>query len=163
MATAIQQAGLHIKQIYATGFDQTFLDNPAARAAAQGQYFDAEPLALDLSTPAVKSFDAALKKYDPAYKGGVASFGAGSGWMVADEMIEGLKLAGPNPTRASVIDDLAKVKSYSGEGLVPAVNLSERWKLIGPQCAYYVQLEGSKFLPYPRNGQPICGKVIDGS
>jgi branched-chain amino acid transport system substrate-binding protein len=162
MATAIKEAGLNVKQIYATGFDQTFLDDPAAVAAAQGQYFDAEPLALDLNTPGVKSFYTALKKYDPAYKGGIASFGAGSGWMIADEMIEGLKLAGPNPTRASFIKDMAKVKSYTGGGLVPAVNLAERWKLVGPQCAYYVQLEGSKFVPFPRSGKPICGAVIGG-
>ncbi|HEY3942207.1 MAG TPA: ABC transporter substrate-binding protein [Acidimicrobiales bacterium] len=163
LATALQQAGLHIKQIYATGYDQTLLDDAAARTAAQGQYFDAEPLPLDLNTPAVKGFYAALRKYDPSYHGGIASFGEGSGWMIADEMIEGLKLAGPNPTRAGVIKDLARVTSYSGGGLVPPVNLSARWKLIGPQCAYYVQLEGSKFLPFPRSGKPICGKVLSGS
>ncbi len=163
MATAIQQAGVHIKQIYETGYDQTFLDDSAAVAAAQGQYFEIV-LPLDVSSPAVTTFYTALKKYDPAYKGGIPSFGAQTGWTIADEMIEGLKLAGSNPTRSGFIKNLANVTDYTVGGLHPVgVNLSQRWKLVGPQCAYFVQLEGSKFLPYPRDGKAVCGKVIAGS
>ncbi|HEY3940941.1 MAG TPA: ABC transporter substrate-binding protein [Acidimicrobiales bacterium] len=162
LATAIKQAGVNVKQVYVTGYDQAFLDNTAARAAAQGQYFTAT-VPLDLPTKPVAQFYAALKKYDPAYKGGVASFGASSGWMIADEMIEGLQLAGANPTRASFIANLAKDKSYTGGGLVPAVDLSDRWKLVGPQCAYFAQLKGSKFVPFPANNKPVCGKVVGAS
>jgi ABC-type branched-subunit amino acid transport system substrate-binding protein len=162
MATAIEQAGLHIKQLYATGYDQNFLDNTEARTVAQGQYFRIL-VPLDLDTPPVKRFYAALKKYDPSYKGGLASFGAQTGWIIADEMIQGLEVAGPNPTRASFIKNLAQVKDYTIGGLNPTgVDLSKRWKLVGPQCAYFAQLEGSKFLPYPRDGKPICGKVVGG-
>jgi branched-chain amino acid transport system substrate-binding protein len=159
LATAIEQAGLTIKQQYATGYDQTILNEPSARQAAQNQYFEAI-VPLDLPTPAVSSFYAALKKYDTAYKGGIATFGTYEGWLTADEMIQGLKGAGVNPTRASVIKSLSSITSYTGGGLVPAVNLSKRWKLAGPQCEYYVQLKGAKFVPFPSNDKPICGKVV---
>ena len=162
MATAIRQAGANIKQFYFTGYDQNFLDDSAGVAAAQDQYFGIT-FPLDLKTPAVTTFYSALKKYDPAYKGGIASFGAQYGWALTDEMIEGLKAAGQNPTRASWIKNLAKVTDYTVGGLHPSgVNLSKRWKLVGPQCQYFVQLEGTKYLPWPRNGEPVCGKVITG-
>jgi hypothetical protein len=164
LAIAIQQAGLHIKQIYATGYDQTFLDDKAVVAAAQGDLFSMDVPGIDLSTAAVRNFYAALKKYDAAYHGGVATFGAQTGWAAADEMIQGLKLAGARPTRASWIKGLASDTNYTIGGINPSgINLSKRWKLSGPQCEYYAQLEGSKFVPFPRSGKPICGKVIAGS
>jgi ABC-type branched-subunit amino acid transport system substrate-binding protein len=163
LATALQQAGLNIPQVYATGYDQAFLDNKAAQAAAQGQYFRTI-LPLDLPSSAVTNFYAALQKYDPSYHGGLPSFGAVTGWTLADEMIQGLEVAGPNPTRSSFIANLAKVTDYTIGGLNPTgVNLSQRWKLVGPQCAYFVQLEGTKYLPFPRNGSAICGTIVPGS
>ena len=160
LATSIHNAGANIKQFYETGYDQNFLDDSQAVTVGQGQYF--EPgINLALNTPADKAFEAAIKKYDPIYKGGLPSQGVEFGWMAADQMILGLQLAGPNPTWASWIKKLATVKEYTVGGLRPTpTNLSERWKLTGPQCQYEVQLEGTKFVPAPPDGKPICGKVI---
>ncbi len=164
IAIAIQQAGLHIPQIYETGYDETFLDDQSVVAAAQGDLFSMDVPGIDLPTTAVSTFYAALKKYDPAYKGGIATFGAQTGWALADEFIEGLKLAGASPTRASFIKNLATDKDYTIGGInTSAVNLADRWHLVGPQCAYYVKLKGSKFVPYPSDDKPICGKILSGS
>jgi hypothetical protein len=74
-------------------------------------------------------------------------------------MIEGLKLAGPNPTRASVISKLRKVKGYTIIG-VPVSFDYLTGHLPLTQCTNFVQLQGSKFVPYPADGSPICGNLL---
>ncbi len=162
--TAAKQAGIHVKAaVSATGYGQALLDDTSALADANGTYFLAPGLPVELETTATKAFQAALAKY--ASFTGVPAFDSYEGWGGADLMIKGLQLAGKNPTQTSVIDQLHKVTAYTGNGLFYPANLTlkEFGKAPKTQCAYMVQLRGSKFAPVPSNGKPSCGKLIPDS
>ena len=74
-------------------------------------------------------------------------------------MIQGLQMAGQNPTRKAFIDGLHTVTNYDANGLL--TRRTSPWSLFGqaPQTdiVYFVQLQGSKFVPVPANGKPSCG------
>ena len=92
LATAIAQAGLHIKQFYYTSYTQDSITNAGADSALQGTFTEGAPTTG--SSPTVKATDAeiaALKKYDSSYPGGIPDLGATIGWLGADTMIDGLE------------------------------------------------------------------------
>ncbi len=158
LSTAAKDAGVALKQILATGYDQQTLDDPAAVSAAQGQYFTTVTVPFELGTAPTAEMLAAMKQY-VGYTGTVPDYGQVEGWLSADLMISGLQLAGANPTRTSFIDGLRTDTSYTGGGLLPnPVNssLAEFGTVPRTQCTYYVQLQGNKFVPLPKR----CGTFL---
>ncbi|WP_052711198.1 hypothetical protein [Pseudofrankia sp. DC12] len=71
------------------------------------------------------------------------------GYVGADEMIEGLRLAGPCPTRQSFIDSLRKVTAYSAAGLVSPVDLAEPKQPMLCQNFRDVDPAGHSLVPVP--------------
>jgi hypothetical protein len=150
--------------ISATGYGQTLLDSAAAVAAAQGTYFlviGGRP--VELHTPATDAFQAALAKY--AHFTGVPGYGYYGGWEGADLMIAGLEKSGQNPTRTSFLDAVHQMNHYDAGGLNVAQNLTldQFGKAQSPLCGWFVQLEGSKFVPVPSNGDMTCGTPLPNS
>jgi branched-chain amino acid transport system substrate-binding protein len=153
-----------VKQLYYTGYDQTTIEQPSARQAAQGDYFVASTVPLTKQYPGAATFLNALKKYDPSYKGGIPDFGLIGGWLSTDLMIKGLEVAGKNPTRSAFISNLQKVTSYNAEGLLPGpVGFDDFGHLPAHPCAYYMQLAGSSFRVATPGRKPLCGTVIPNS
>ena len=73
--------------------------------------------------PEVKEFLAEMKKIDKA-----PVEVAASGWILADELYNGLKLAGPEFTQKKVIDGLNTVKDYSDNGFIAPID----WTIVAP-------------------------------
>jgi len=72
-------------------------------------------------------------------------------------------MAGPNPTRATVIKDLRGLKSYNVNGLLPKpINYAT---IFGhdqsPICAWVMQAEKTGFKAL--SSQPVCGTDIPGT
>jgi hypothetical protein len=65
------------------------------------------------------AFLAMLKKYDKDYTGAIPDFGLLGSTISAQLVGYALKNAGPNPTSASIISSLRKVKSWNDTGLLP--------------------------------------------
>jgi branched-chain amino acid transport system substrate-binding protein len=163
LASAIKNAGLHIKQYYYASYAQATLDSPSALAALNGSYGQTTVVAGHASTPAAtQALYKQLKQYDPAYHGGLLDFGASIGWEGTDAMIAGLKLAGPNPTRASFTSKLRTASSYTIGGLSASlVNFNYLTGKLPPvQCSNMVQLKGSAFVPVPADGSATCGTRV---
>jgi branched-chain amino acid transport system substrate-binding protein len=160
LAQALKNDGLNqIKQFYYTSFAQSTLQSPGATAALDNTYGEGViPGKATAGGRATSAFYADLKKYDSSYTGGIPDLGATTGWVGVDELIEGLKLAGPNPTRAKFIADLRKVKNYTAGGLFsPAIDFNTlTGNLPKTACASFVELKGSKFVPVPASGAPLC-------
>ncbi|OHV40680.1 MULTISPECIES: ABC transporter substrate-binding protein [Pseudofrankia] len=75
-------------------------------------------------SPAMTAYDNAMTTYspemtDPSDEIAIAAY------VAADEMIHGLELAGPCPTRAEFIERLRRVTDFTGSGLMPPVDLSK--------------------------------------
>jgi ABC-type branched-subunit amino acid transport system substrate-binding protein len=77
-----------------------------------------------VNTPAVHAYDTAMQTYAPQLAEPYDEL-ALDGYVAADEMIEGLQLAGPCPTRDDFIRNLRTVTAFTGNGLIAPVNLSQ--------------------------------------
>jgi len=163
LASALKNAGLHVKQFYYTSYAQSTLGSPAAEAALDGTYSEGLVAAGHTSSAAAtRKFYSELKKYDPSYTGGLPDLGITNSWDATDVMIEGLKAAGPNPTQASFISKLRKVKNYTLDGLSASpVSFSYlTGHLPAKECVNAVELKGTKFVPVPSSGAATCGKLV---
>jgi ABC-type branched-subunit amino acid transport system substrate-binding protein len=160
LAEAVKNAGLNATVFTYTAYTPETLQNSGAVAALQGSYTGGVIAGNQTAAQrAMTTFESELQKYDPSYHGGPPEAGAQYGWQGVDAMIEGLKVAGPNPTRASFISKLRKVKGYTLLG-VPVSFDYLTGHLPSTQCTSFVELKGSAFVPYPANGSPICGDLV---
>jgi branched-chain amino acid transport system substrate-binding protein len=162
VATAAKQGGLSAKGLFFTGYSQSTLTDPTAAAAAQDQYFTTVTVPYELHQPATDAILAALKQYDPHYKGGDPDYGLQGGYLATQLMIKGLEVAGQNPTRQSFISGLHGVSSYDADGALASpvsFALADFGKYPQNSCAYFVQLKGTQFVPTPK----VCGTLIPNS
>jgi branched-chain amino acid transport system substrate-binding protein len=164
VAVGAKQAGIPLKgALMFSGTDSSLFANATATAAAQGTYWAADIVPLDLHNPATETFVANLKKYDSDYKGGYPSYGVITAYLGADAMIEGLTVAGQNPTRSSFIANMQKVSSWNADGLLAS---PVGWNHFGTDaqtsCEYFIKVQGSQFVTI-NNGKPFCGTLIPNS
>ena len=162
LSNAIKQAGLtNVKQTYPTTYDQSLVGNPQALAAMTGTYAVAS---YNTTTPnaATQQMMANLNKYTP-FKSGIPSLNIVFGYTAADLMIQGLKMAGPNPTRKAFITDLRTVSSYDAGGIFPSPvtfqNFGTPQMLLPTSCSYVFTITSSGYQPY-NGGKPVCGKLV---
>jgi branched-chain amino acid transport system substrate-binding protein len=165
MATALHQAGLNkVKIVFAAGPTQEIYQNPQDEAAAQGAYFPGITSSPTYSNAASLAYLASLKKYDPTYKGGLPDIAESDGWPAANLMVEGLKMAGKNPTRQSFITNLRRVTNWTDSGLAThPVNFVHFGQNPPLQCFTYVQFVGGKYVPFPKSGKAFCGSILAGT
>ncbi len=86
-----------------------------------------------------------------------------TGYILADFAIAGLQKAGKQPTRQGLIAAGHGLGMYDQAGLACApvdVSLAGRGKSPATSCGYVVQLKNGKFVPFPKNGKPIQGKLV---
>jgi ABC-type branched-subunit amino acid transport system substrate-binding protein len=119
------------------------------------------------NSPAMMTYYNAMRTYapelaDPSDEIAVASY------VAADEMIQGLELAGVCPTRDAFIHNLRQMKGFTGSGLIAPVDLSDREAPV--LCEFFAKVDssGRSFTavappaPLDRDGY-WCGQEISGS
>jgi len=90
-----------------------------------------------------------------------------SGWLNAALFVEGLRQAGPNFTRQSVIDAINQLTDWTADGMIPGVDWTtahtERTSLT-ENCQFLSRIEGSEFVPaFTEPGKPFhCAVLEDG-
>jgi branched-chain amino acid transport system substrate-binding protein len=151
LAKALNQIGFQPKvALYGNGYGQSLLDDPTLNAAFQNAYFTNWLRPLDLGGASIDTLKAALTAGGIS---GIPTFGEYEGYIAADAAIEGLKVAGSNPTSASILTNLRKVTDYDAGGLLAqpvdfATDFGQGG--IAPQintkgCFYVTQLKGKTF------------------
>ena len=113
----MQKQGLKAVQQLPNGYDKDLVANNAdvlegSIVVPQFVAFEVQP-----QIPEVKEFLAQMKKINKA-----PVEVAASGWILADELYTGLKLAGPEFTQKKVIDGLNTVKDYSDNGFIVPID-----------------------------------------
>ena len=161
LITAGEQTGIKWKYVVlATGYGQSWLSNPTAVQESQGLYFGVLQTPVELKTPATIAEQAALKKY--AGFSGVPDFGYSEGWESAGLMIEGLQVAGKNPTRQSFITNLRKVTNFTDGGLLARpINFEKVTTPASKLCVWDTKLVGKKFVPVSTT--PSCTALVAGT
>jgi branched-chain amino acid transport system substrate-binding protein len=163
LANDLKQADVKAKLICATGYDQTLLNQPSALAAMQGTYTTAILNVLAKNPPPpVKLLLDRLKKYT-SFSGGIPSDNIEYSYIAADTMINGLKLAGANPTRKAFITNLRKVSNYTAEGLLTTPIIFSHFGTLGmipkKSCGPLLEIKGKDFVP----ALNVCGTLVKGS
>lgn len=163
LAEALKQAGVKLKAVlFATGYEPDVIHSPAW-SALQGDYFDSLYRPWVLPNAGTERMQAAMEKYAHFTKTDFPSFGQYEAWVGADLMIQGLELAGKNPTRAAVIKDLRSLKSYTANGLLaePIDYSTIFGHDLAHQCSWVMQADKNGFVPV--SSKPICGQDIPGT
>jgi ABC-type branched-subunit amino acid transport system substrate-binding protein len=140
---AMHQQNYHPKVITAqTAYDAKFFSLLSNPSIANGVLIPATSslfLGEDASTiPAVSTFNTWMKKTGTVKPDLYALFG----WTSAELFAQALKAAGPNPTRTSVIAQLAKIHSFTGDGLFAPTDPASK---LGATCWVISQIENSTY------------------
>jgi len=155
MARAIKQYGLNMTQLWFSGNDQSTLNTN--QSLMQNVYFDISHVPFTASPtlyPGLKLYFAQMKKYEPAYATDEIAL---QGWESAALFVQGVKLAGKNPTQASVIAADNSLSSFTAGNLQAPVN----WKSAGhkgnapPYCLAYIKVVGNKYVPTLNKGKNV--------
>jgi len=88
------------------------------------------------------------------------------GWILADQLVLGLKLAGPNFSQQKVIDALNSLTAYDDNGFIAPIDWTTQHNdprkdpsvLSKLDCANFVKIHDGKFLPlWDEPGKPwVC-------
>jgi ABC-type branched-subunit amino acid transport system substrate-binding protein len=155
MARAIKQYGLNMTQLWFSGNDQSTLNTN--QSLMQGVYFDIAHVPFTASPslyPGLKLYFAQMKKYEPKYATDEIAL---QGWESAALFVQGLKMAGKNPTQASVIAADNSLTAFTAGDLTAPVN----WKSAGhtgnapPYCLAYIKVSGTQYLPTLNKGKNV--------
>jgi branched-chain amino acid transport system substrate-binding protein len=155
MARAIKQYGLHITQLWFNGNDLSTLQTN--ESLMQGVYFNIAHVpftAPQSEYPGLKLYLTEMKKYEPAYAEDEVAI---QGWESAALFVEGLQMAGKNPTWASVINADNSLTAFTANGLQSPVN----WKDAGhsghapPYCSADIVVKGDKYVPALNTGKNV--------
>jgi branched-chain amino acid transport system substrate-binding protein len=162
LATSLKQAGVKLKAVlFATGYEPSVVHSPAW-SNLQGDYFLSLFRPFSLPNAGTRTMAAALQRYEHFSKSQFPNFGQYEAWAGADLMIKGLEMAGPNPTRATVIKDLRGLKSYNDNGLLAtSINYSTIFGHDSKDCTWVMKAGSSGFTPV--SSQPFCGSDLAGT
>ena len=157
----LQQNNVPMKaNVLATGYSQSLLDQPIAKTITTNDVMFSTYRPVELGGPAVKTFQANLKKY--AGLTGVPDYGTYTGYIVCDMAIKGLLAAGKNPTRQGFIDGIRNSGPFDGAGLNCAptdLSLANFGKVAKTSCSWFITVKNGKFVVL-NGGKPITGKLV---
>lgn len=146
IARGLQKAGLtNVHMYWPNGYSADTLKNYAA--SMEGVYFGLSEVPLEDrdKSPQMQLFFSQMAKVNPGAEIGEEAL---YGWVVADLFARGLTMAGPNPTRSSVIAKLNTITHWTGEGLIASVDWTKQHTATGSSdCTAVVQVQKGKFVP----------------
>jgi branched-chain amino acid transport system substrate-binding protein len=148
---AAVQAGVQWKAfIFPNFYDPAALKQTADSFTTGGAYTISPTAPFELNLPETKKFQAAMAKYE---SGAPVNAFSMEGWDAAELFIEGLKAAGPCPTRQGFIDALHNKKDWTGNGTLPLVDFSK------PQaCSWIVKITPQGYVPTDKAA--TCGQLV---
>ena len=162
LATSLKQAGVKLKAaLFATGYEPDVIGSPVWKTL-QGDYFLSYFRPQSLPNGGTKQLASAMTKYGKMKSGQFPTFGEAEAYVGADLMLQGIKMSGSNPTRASVIKNLRSIKAYNANGLLPiTINYSNDFGKDPLNCSWIMKATKTGFTAV--SAQPTCGHDIPGT
>jgi ABC-type branched-subunit amino acid transport system substrate-binding protein len=157
----MKEQGLKAVQELPNGYDANFVK--ANAQYYEGSYVAPQYTALE-KQPQLPEITLFLSWLNKEHKKFVEL--SATGWILADEFVTGLELAGPNFTQQKVIDALNGVANFSDNGFIQPINWSTGH--IDPEthpevrqkvdCANWLVIKNGTFVPvFDKPGKPwVC-------
>ena len=164
LISALRNLGVDLKvALLPTGYGGDLLQaGPGALQEAQNVYFLLGYEPIEMHTAATEQFAAALKSAGVSGEPTAAMY---NGYIAVVLLVDALKAAGSNPTRASLIQALSGIHSFDAGGLFGShrLDINDRTGVVAgvDNCQWITKLSGSSFQLVP-NADPICGHAIAG-
>jgi branched-chain amino acid transport system substrate-binding protein len=142
-------------------YDPNVLSSPGSLSALAGDYTTAE---VDLTNPSPGSQTmlANLKKYAD-YTSPVANLNIVFAYLGTDALIEGIQMAGSDPTPSKIIAALRTVTDYTGGGILPSPTTFAGYgtpaMFPATECSPLFEITTSGYQP-ANGGKPVCGAVV---
>jgi len=155
IAQALKQAGVEDVVFYAPeGYKQSKLDR-------YGEQLNGFVFRLGFAPWQGKNLPKGTREYLKAMKqrGIEPSEHSQAGWINAALLVEGIKAAGPDFTRQSVIDAINQMTDFTADGILPGIDWTQDGHGPGHEaCDAYVEVVDGKFVPrWGKPGQPfVC-------
>jgi ABC-type branched-subunit amino acid transport system substrate-binding protein len=157
IAREMRQQGLHAQMFLPNAYNPDFM-------AKNGSFFEGDivlvqeaPLETRPLFPALKSFITWMDK-----AGFQKNENSLIGWVNADELVTGLRAAGPDFTQQKVIDALNHMTAYDAGGLIGPIDWTRQHTDKNPpiSCGAVLQVHDGKFVPmFGDPGKPLlCTK-----
>ncbi len=162
----MKRQGMNAVQALPNGYDPDFVAKNAdsfenAIVSPQFVAFEQTP-----KIPEIQKLDEWAQKIGKPVKEVTAA-----GWVLADELVTGLKLAGPSFSQQKVIDALNSLKAYSDNGFIQPIDWTKQHQdpLGHPEfqseldCGNFVKVTAGKFVPvYAEPDKPwVCFNRTD--
>ena len=164
LTQALINAGVKIKTMaYPVGLDPETVNSPSWSTLQQsGIYFMTPYRPVLVGNAATEDLQAAMLKYENRPKAQFPTYAIYAGWLAAQLTIKGLKLAGDNPTSASVIKALRGVTDWNGNGILSfTTNYATNFGTSpNPSCTWLLKASKSGFVMV--QNATICGNAIPG-
>ena len=141
IAQEMKQEGLNVPLVvgagtYSNAFDPGSAGNGTLLYTVTSLYRGEDAKVI----PAVATFDKWVTKADPNPTLDLFTL---DGWINAQLFVQALKLAGTNPTRASLVAQLNKINSFNASGLITSQNPAQK---IPGQCWIVAKYTNGKWL-----------------
>jgi ABC-type branched-subunit amino acid transport system substrate-binding protein len=162
VAREMRQQGLHAQMFLANAYDPAFM-------AKNGAFFEGDivlvqeaPLETRPRFPALTSYVTWMDK-----RGAAKNENSLIGWINADELVTGLRAAGPNFTRQKVVDALNAMTAYDAGGLIGPINWTRQHtdRSYPLACGAFLKVHDGRFVPQlGEPGKPLLcaeGPITD--
>ena len=141
---ALDQQNFHPHIVFgASTYSERLIPDSGGAAAIDGAYMETlTSLFLgedSTAIPAVNTFLTWVQKASPGFKPDLYTL---FGWVSAQLFAQGLKAAGANPTRGSVLQQLSKINLFTGSYLLASSNPAGK---VPPNCYIIAQVVKGKF------------------
>ena len=141
---ALDQQNFHPHIVFgASTYSERLIPDSGGAAAIDGAYMETlTSLFLgedSTAIPAVNTFLTWVQKASPGFKPDLYTL---FGWVSAQLFAQGLKAAGANPTRGSVLQQLSKINLFTGSYLLASSNPAGK---VPPNCYIIAQVVSGKF------------------
>jgi len=154
---ALAQQNYHPQVLLgAATYSNQLVDQSGGAANVDGAYLQ-QNLALYLGTdqtavPAVGTFLHWVQVASPGFSPDLFT---AYGWLSANLFVQGLKNAGTNPSRGSLLQALSKVTTFNGDGFNAPSNPAAK---VPPHCYLIVNIVNGQFVRSPDN-PPTSGST----
>jgi ABC-type branched-subunit amino acid transport system substrate-binding protein len=141
---ALDQQNFHPQVVFgASTYSERLVPDSGGAAAIDGAYLE-QLTSLFLgedatAIPEVKTFLTWVQNVSPGFHPDLYTL---FGWLSAQLFAQGLKAAGPNPTRGSVLQQLGKITSFNGDELIATSNPAGK---VPASCYIIAQIVQGKF------------------
>ena len=157
LARAVQQYGLHVKQLWFDGADQSVVDKYSS--LLQGVYFNVQHVPVAAARrypgtyPGLAAYLKAMHRYEPSFTGSELAI---QGWEVGALIAAGIKAAGSHLTQARLVTATNHLTDFTADGMIQPVSWVTAHTAVSPvSCSAFEQVKGKAIVPALGKGKQV--------